>query len=198
MKIQYLTKRAAFTMLEVIFVITILGIVSSIGAEIIAQVYDSYITQRASQRSSSKTEMAATQIANRLAYAIPGTVVGRVSAANGNYISIDELDNPNYLVMQWTGYDADSFGAITAASRLPGWSGFVDVDNPATGLNSLITSGSQLGLADTIIQELSRPGVGPGAVKTLANAAVFFPGTYTPYNIGYADATGVAPRAEPA
>ncbi len=52
MRIEHLRKRAGFTMLEVVFVIVILGVVSSIGAEIIAQVYESYITQRASHRSS--------------------------------------------------------------------------------------------------------------------------------------------------
>ncbi|MCW8821398.1 MAG: prepilin-type N-terminal cleavage/methylation domain-containing protein, partial [Sulfurovum sp.] len=62
--------RTAFSMLELIFVIIILGIVSSIGAEIIAQVYESYIVQRATHRSSIKTELAATQIANRLTYAV--------------------------------------------------------------------------------------------------------------------------------
>ena len=61
-------------MLELIFVIVILGIVSSIGAEIIAKIYGQYIIQRAQHRASIKTELAATQIANRLRYAIPGTV----------------------------------------------------------------------------------------------------------------------------
>jgi len=188
MKHKHLTQRAAFTMLELVFVITILGIVSSIGAEIIAQVYESYITQRASQRSSIKTEMAATQIANRLAYAIPNTVIGRISDTDATYIAIDELDTTNYQVLQWTAYDADSFGAITTASRRPGWSGFADLDAAGTTLNTLSTPGSQLAVTDTIIQNLSQ-----GATKTLASAAVFFPGTYNAYTIGYgADSSGVS------
>ncbi len=46
--------RSAFSMLELIFVIVILGIVSSIGAELIAKVYENYIVQRALHRSSLK------------------------------------------------------------------------------------------------------------------------------------------------
>ncbi|MCB4762456.1 MAG: type II secretion system protein, partial [Sulfurovum sp.] len=43
-------------MLEVVFVTVILGIVASIGAEIIANVYESYIVQRAQYRAAIKTE----------------------------------------------------------------------------------------------------------------------------------------------
>jgi len=62
---MFQTLRRGFSMLELIFVIVILGIVSSIGAEIIANVYESYIVQRAQHRASIKTELAAIQIANR-------------------------------------------------------------------------------------------------------------------------------------
>ena len=171
MYLRHLKQRAAFSMLELVFVITILGIVSSIGAEIIAQVYESYITQRASHRSSIKTELAATQIANRLAYAIPGTVIGRKGSG---YKSIDDLDANNYEILQWIAYDADSFGAY----RKPGWSGFADID--ASTVNSISTPGSDLAKTDAIIKNLSK-----GAVKDLSNAALFFPSEYTAYTIGY-------------
>jgi len=74
--------RSALTMIELIFVIVILGIVSSIGAEIIANTYESYIIQRAEYRASMKTELALNQIANRLRYAIPGTVGFRTTKAS--------------------------------------------------------------------------------------------------------------------
>lgn len=163
-----LKNRAAFSMLELVFVIVILGIVASIGAEIIAQVYESYVLQRASQRSSVKTELAATQIANRLAYAIPGTVIGRNGA---NFKSIDDLNNTNYTILQWIAYDADSLGA----NRVPGWSGFADMD--ASSALALKTPGSNLATTHTIIQSLGGAG--------LTDAAVLFPNTYTVNTIGY-------------
>lgn len=167
-------------MLELIFVIIILGIVSSIGAEIIAQVYESYIVQRATHRSSIKTELAATQIANRLTYAVPGTVIGRISQTDATYRAIDDLDAETYKVMQWMGYDADSFTAHTAASRRPGWSGLCDVDE--SNVTGIVTPGSQLALSETIIGNLSN------GTRGLADAALFFASTYNPTNISYGGA----------
>jgi len=170
-------QRKAFSMLELIFVIAILGIVSSIGAEIIAQVYESYILQRATHRSSVKVELAATQIANRLAYAIPGTVIGRKGTT---FTGIDDLDSSDYPVLEWMGFDNDSFGA----QQTPGWSGFADID--ASNASSLATPGSKLSFTNTVISNLGG--------TDISNAALFFPNTYTINTIGYgSDTSGVVP-----
>ena len=178
--------RTAFSMLELVFVIVVLGIVASIGAEIIAQVYESYIVQRATHRSSVKTELAATQIANRLTYAVPGTVIGRISQTDPTYRAIDDLDAETYKVMQWMGYDADSFGAHTsAANRKPGWSGLCDIDD--SNITSIDTPGSELALTDDIIKNLSNN------TRSLADAALFFASTYIPTTISYgADSSGLS------
>ena len=59
---QTLKFKSAFSMIEVVFVIVVLGIVASIGSQIIVQVYESYIMQRAMHRTSIKTELAITQL----------------------------------------------------------------------------------------------------------------------------------------
>jgi prepilin-type N-terminal cleavage/methylation domain-containing protein len=170
--------RSAFSMLEVVFVIVILGIVSSIGAEIIAKIYDSYILQRAQHRASVKTELAATQIANRLSYAIPGTIFRRSTDAPNVTEEITDVlqqDQDTYYLLQWVGYDADSFGAhdgVGADAILPGWSGFCDLD--ASGGTTLTTPGSNLELADTIIKNLSK--VGGATQRTLTDASIYFAG----------------------
>jgi prepilin-type N-terminal cleavage/methylation domain-containing protein len=166
--------RKAFTMIEVILVIVILGIVSSIGSEIIANVYEQYIIQRAQHRASIKTELAATQIANRLASAIPGTVVRRT--LNAAFTDINEPGNNADDTLQWVGSDMDSFKtmgnsgvagqATTQRSRRPGWSGFCDVDSPNTTLKNIFTPGSNLPLATTIINNLG------GFIE---NAYIYFP-----------------------
>lgn len=164
--------KKAFSMLELIFVIIILGIVSSIGAEIIANVYEQYIIQRAQHRASIKTELAATQIANRLAYAIPSTIVRRVDTT-GTPEDINDAPNPanNYTILQWVGTDADSFKTITSSTdRRPGWSGFCDIDVWNQGNTNISTPGSNLGLATTIIGNLSK-----NNPKTLADASLYFP-----------------------
>jgi len=142
--------RQGFSMLELVMVIVVLGIVSSIGAEIIANVYEGYIVQRAQHRASIKTEIAATQIANRLAYAIPGTVVRRVGTTGApTDITMPAADGAN--VLQWVGADMDSFNASTqnaAGTFIPGWSGFCDFD--ASSTTSISTPGSNLALTTTI------------------------------------------------
>jgi len=170
---KYKANRRAFSMVELIFVIAVLGIVASIGAEIIARVYENYLVQRAGHRASIKTQLAMNQIANRLRYAIPGTVIRRIGKNNSNYEFLTQsmtLDptGDTYNVLQWVGYDGDSFEAIaTAANRNPGWSGFIDL--AASTKASLSTPGSNLDLADTIIGNLSN------GTKGIADAAIFFP-----------------------
>lgn len=170
---KYKANRRAFSMVELIFVIAVLGIVASIGAEIIARVYENYLVQRAGHRASIKTQLAMNQIANRLRYAIPGTVIRRIGKNNSNYEFLTQsmtLDptGDTYNVLQWVGYDGDSFEAIaTAANRKPGWSGFIDL--AASTKASLSTPGSNLDLADTIIGNLSN------GTKGIADAAIFFP-----------------------
>lgn len=149
----------AFTMVELVMVIVVLGIVSSIGASIIAQVYESHIIQRAQYRANIKTELALNQIANRLRYAIPATIGVRQAGTGDTFDDIITTTKENVKVLQWVGYDGDSFEAIsgsaTGAVRRPGWSGFCDVNATLNaGGNKLITPGSSLELASTIIGNL--------------------------------------------
>ena len=148
---MYKTKsNSAFTMIELLFVIVILGIVSSITSSIIARLYEGYITQRAMHITSIKTELAATQIANHLSFRIHGLTIGRKDGAN--FLPITQIDatKTDYSILEWIEYDHDTFGAIeNTADRLPVWSGFCDVDNSShTTLN---TPASNLSYLNTIL-----------------------------------------------
>ncbi len=172
--------KPAFTLLELIFVIVILGIVASIGSELIVRVYQQYIVQRAQHRASIKTELAATQIANRLASAIPGTVYRvRTTYPTDPYEPIDSnfpgtTTGDDYMGIKWVGSDTDSFNATAT----PGWSGFCDINASNTDIN-ISTPGSNLSLTNTIIQKLSS---GTGS-KSLTAAAIYFPYFTTENNI---------------
>ncbi|MEA1953004.1 MAG: prepilin-type N-terminal cleavage/methylation domain-containing protein [Campylobacterota bacterium] len=178
-----LKNRLGFSMLEVIFVIIILGIISSIGSELIAKVYENYIVQRAQHRASIKTQLAINQIANRLSHAILNTLArkeGRGSAPENIDAAMLSASNA-YTVLQWVGSDNDSFEAIsTDDSRKPGWSAFCDLDASSSTL--LSTPGSNLGLANTIIQNLS---ANTGA-KSIGDASIFFPNDSTSHGISSA------------
>jgi len=144
------TIKKAFTMLELIFVIVILGIVSSIGSGIIANVFESYIIQRAVHDGGIKTELAINQLANRLTYRIDKTMIARESNQTTPTYTFPPKANPTayaarelptgkvdtHKALEWIGYDNDHFSAY----KVPTWSGFADL-NQST-YNSLSTPGS--------------------------------------------------------
>jgi Tfp pilus assembly major pilin PilA len=153
-------------MLELVFVIVILGIVASIGSEIIVKVYESYIVQRAQHRATLKTELAATQIAKRLESAIPGTIVRRNALSGGVIEGINDdmsLDGDDYIALQWVSADTDSFNTYNDATQKVGWSGFCDIN--VSTKNSIVTPGSELSLANTI----------KGNLGSTSNFAIYFP-----------------------
>ena len=191
-KRSYQKVKHAFTMLEVIFVIVILGIVSSIGSSLIVQIYESYITQSALQNASSKTDLAAKQIAARLATRISFSTIGK--RLDGKYLKVDNVPpGEDYRILEWIGYDYDSF----SATAKPGWSGFCDKDNTATTKTTYITPGSNL----QTITEPILANLGATATAALNDAAIIFDSmdyggqNYNPATMGFGtdDYLGSAP-----
>jgi len=151
--------KRGFSLLELTFVIVILGVVASIGSTLIAQLYENYMTQRAMHRATLKTELAINQIVNRLTHRIENSVISR--KADGTYIPLADMvydtTNTDRAVLEWIGYDNDSFEAQTT----PGWSGYCDVS--ATASPNISTPGSNLGFTSKVIKNLAG-----GTVPTLA------------------------------
>jgi len=160
----------AFTMVELIFVIVILGVVASIGSKIIVQVYESYIIERAVHNASVKTELAINQIANRLVYRIDQSMLARkplttTYSKGTNVYPIKEVpigSENTFNGLEWIGYDNDGF----SASSSPAWSGFVDLN--ASNYNTIISTASNLANENTILTNLAG-----GALKT---PAIYFLG----------------------
>ncbi|MDD5406821.1 MAG: type II secretion system protein [Sulfurovaceae bacterium] len=164
--------RYAFSMIELIFVIIVLGIVASIGSSIIARVLGTYISQKAVSNSSAKTELAAMQISNRLSYAIPWTIVAKNPANPFNdYIILRDLKNGDdiHTTLEWIGVDGDSF----EAAATPGWSGYcAEKNSTRTGCP---TPGSNMGISQAIIANLSNNGVNFTTANFTGNKpAIFF------------------------
>ena len=152
---KFNTHKKAFSFLELIFVIVILGVVSSIGSSIIVQVYENYITQRAMHNVSIKTELAINQIVNRLTYRIGSTVIARNpdTSATDYFLPLNALgynvSNKDRFILEWIGYDEESFSYRSKT----GWSGYADIS--ATTRTVIATPGSRLVFARTIIKNLA-------------------------------------------
>ena len=149
--------KKAFSLIEVIFVLVILGIVASISSQIIVQVYENYITQRAIYNVSNKTELAINQIVNRLSYSVLDSAIAKNKNNSSDYkllTNINLLTDTNLTILEWIGYDNDSF----SAGATPYWSGIADYED--VNLSFFNSPGSQLGEVDTIIKHLSKNEVG--------------------------------------
>ena len=150
--------KKAFSLIEVIFVLIILGIVASISSQIIVQVYENYITQRAVYNVSTKTELAINQIVNRLNYSILDSGIAKNPKNSANYKLLTGLNlttDTNLTILEWIGYDNDSF----SASATPYWSGVANYESASISafgaFDTFDAPGSQLGNVDTIIKNLS-------------------------------------------
>jgi len=175
----------AFTMIELIFVIVILGIVASIGSSLIAKTYESYILQKAIHKASLATELAAMQLVNRLTYRINNTTVAKRPTAPYDYVTVSNISSLGdnvHTALEWISYDNDSYDAQTT----PGWSGYADPLD--ANKSQFATPGSDITIADAIIGNLSGDTV--GLTGGGQRPAIFFqsPSYYVPNDSFYAPA----------
>jgi prepilin-type N-terminal cleavage/methylation domain-containing protein len=170
--------KKAFTFIEMIFVIVIMGILAKFGSEIFRNVYMNYTMSVTNNKLQTDTEDTIQQIANRLQYRIKDSVIAR-DATTFNPIS-DLNGSKTYTVLEWVGYDIDGWlGDGTGTT--PTWSGFIDVDDFVNAnVNTLVSPASDFstgGRVDTVIQALS--------TSTIEDAAIFFTGANTDARTDY-------------
>lgn len=154
--------RRGFTLLELIIVIVILGIVAKFGVELLIRAYDYYIQSLAEHRYQAQSEVAVEQVANRLQYRIPGSEIVRQSnTANFQTTGFTSLasttdDNSTITILEWVGVDADGWRG-DENSRLPTWSGFIDVEGTIADADNtiLVTRGSDMTRVGNVIAALS-------------------------------------------
>ena len=174
--------RKSFTLVELIFVIVILSIIGVISAQILTKIYEQYLLTRAINELETKTELVLTQIANRLQYRIKETTIARKIPPNDNNITALPMADESYQILEWIGYDNDSFRGLWKSSKniyYPGWSGFIDLDSNQTDKTQIKTPGSDLNLTNSIINTLSNGSV------TLNNSkvAIIFKGLPIGYDV---------------
>ena len=172
--------RKAFTMLELVFVIVVMGIIGVIGANIFRSTYDAYVSSSVNNRLQADTELALLQIANRLQYRFKDSVIAR---NGGGFVGLSSAVAGNYQVIEWVGYDIDGWQGVWdgAAYNAPTWSGLIDLDSPSSSAAQLHSPGTDTGDIATVIADV-RPN---GSATTIADAAIFFTGANTNVQTGY-------------
>lgn len=125
--------RKGFTLLELIFVIVILGILSKFGADILYKIYENYIYSNTFNRLQNQSEAAVKQIANRLQYRIKDSTIARAGTAGAPHGIGENITGTDTL--EWIGTDIEGWRGT--ASQAPDWSGFIDLaDSNETLLDS--------------------------------------------------------------
>ncbi len=156
-------------------VIVVMGIVASIGAEIIAKLYENYLQTRSINRLQFQTELVLNQIAKRLTYRIKDSVIAR-KGSNIKPLSDSSVDN-NYTILEWIGKDNEGFNGKWDSSKsanVPGWSGFIDLES--SDKTHIKTSGSHLGYARDIIYALSYGTIDINTTVATPHAVLIFKG----------------------
>ena len=125
--------KKAFTLMELIIVIVIMGIVGSIGSEYLAKAYESFIFSKINNTLQEESNFATEFIASRLQYRIKDSIIAR--KADGTYKALSDANGDEYIAIEWVQRDIESFRGITK----PFWSGIIDLDNPRHTSTKLIS-----------------------------------------------------------
>ena len=159
--------RNAFSMLELIFVIVIMGIIGKFGTEFLIQSYDSFIFSNINNKLQSRSGTAVEFIASRLQYRIKDSVIVRT----GETKVFDTLASANpstdYVVLEWVASDIEGFRGTTE----PLWSGIIDLDAGVAG-NFLLSPETNTTAINNLIVDLS-----DGDSTFDATAALYFIGS---------------------
>jgi len=171
-------KRVAFTMLELVFSIVILGIIGKFGVEFLAQVYKSFIFSTENHKLLARSSSTAELIASRLQYRIKDSVIARKNGATDDPIAIGSASGTDYKILEWIGYDSDGYRGIWDGSFFkPLWSGILDLD--AGDANKLVSPETNTSAIDHLVRVLS------DGNSTIDDVALYFPGSDSDIQTGY-------------
>ena len=145
--------KRAFTLLELIIVIVILGIIAMMSFNAMMNIYSNYFQTRTVNELETQTEIALEQISKRLEHRIKPSVIAR--KPSGGFLSLNDSRvnlNSGYEILEFIPYAYEIFNDVPSGSNKAGrYSGYVDLANssPATGL---ISPGSNFttGVIETI------------------------------------------------
>ena len=154
--------KRAFTLLELIIVIVILGIIAMMSFNAIMNIYSNYFQTRTVNELETQTEIALEQISKRLEHRIKPSVIARKT--DGAFLALNDSGvnlNAEYEILEFIPYAYEIFNdvisldandhVIEQGGKAGRYSGYADLakSSPATGL---ISPGSNFttGVVETI------------------------------------------------
>ena len=145
--------KRAFTLLELVVVIVVLGIIAMMSFNAIMNIYSNYFQTRTVNELETQTEIALEQISKRLEHRIKPSVIARKT--DGAFLALNDSGvnlNAEYEILEFIPYAYEIFNDVPSGSNKAGrYSGYADLANssPATGL---ISPGSNFttGVVETI------------------------------------------------
>lgn len=132
--------KRAFTLLELIIVIVILGIIAMMSFNAMMNIYSNYFQTRTVNGLEMQTEIALEQISKRLEHRIKPSVIAR--KPSGGFLPLNDSRvnlNSGYEILEFIPYAYEIFNDVPSGSSKAGrYSGYVDLANssPVTGLIS--------------------------------------------------------------
>ena len=144
--------KRAFTLLELIIVIVILGIIAMMSFNAIMNIYSNYFQTRTVNELETQTEIALEQISKRLEHRIKPSVIARKT--DGAFLALNDSGvnlDAKYEILEFIPYAYEIFNDVPSGNKAGRYSGYVDLakSSPATGL---ISPGSNFttGVVETI------------------------------------------------
>ena len=144
--------KRAFTLLELIIVIVILGIIAMMSFNAIMNIYSNYFQTRTVNELETQTEIALEQISKRLEHRIKPSVIARKT--DGAFLALNDSGvnlNAEYEILEFIPYAYEIFNDVPSGNKAGRYSGYADLakSSPATGL---ISPGSNFttGVVETI------------------------------------------------
>lgn len=180
-------KKTAFTLVEMLFVIVIIGILSTVGSEMFIKMFNSYTQSQAQNNIKSKTQLAMDKIVARLEYRVKNSVILSENATTIK--TVGSTTTAPIFALEWVGKDRDSLRGMANSQDdtfiQPAISGFIDVQS--SNKNSLHTRGGNLSNAAAIIDDLSYGDINFSSCNDGNNSAVIiFPNEAgTPNDYGW-------------
>ena len=159
--------RNAFSMIELIFVIVIMGVIAKFGTEFLAESYKSFIFSKVNNQLQSDSAKSLEFIASRLQYRIKDSIIARKDKNNNknDYKALAEADD-SYQIIEWVSSDMDGYRGIGT----PFWSGIIDLKHSDSTDTLLISPETNTTAINKLIEELSY------GDSNIADSALYFIG----------------------